>query len=206
MPAVATMATGLAGYDEVDAAVTIAARYGCTCETVEISVDDIVDAIPEAAVVGETPLYNLHPVTRLVLARELARRGFATLVTGDGGDAAFAGVPDHDYVPIVAAYTSAYLAHASPYVDPIVIAASIAAGSGADDRGVLRGYVGDDRPKRPRMMPALDVARVIDRARIDQLARQLGLAPRADVRWATLDYLVRDLESSSGVDVWGPVR
>jgi asparagine synthetase B (glutamine-hydrolysing) len=194
MPAVATIATGRADYDEVDAACAIAARYDRRCDVVEMSIEAIIDAVPEAALVGETPLYNLHPVTRLVLARELARRGHDVLVTGDGGDAVFRGTPDHDYVPIVAAYTRAYLVHATPYAEPAVIAASIAAGL---DRRALSDYIGDDRPKRPRILPAIAVERIANPRRIESLARVLDVPPAIDARWVTLDYLVRDIESAS---------
>jgi asparagine synthetase B (glutamine-hydrolysing) len=190
MPTVVTAATGLDGYDEIDDALAIAALYGCRCQPIDVTPDAIVRAIPEAAAIGETPLYNLHPVTRLVLAREAFARGHDVLVTGDGGDAVFAGVPDHDYVPIVAAYTRAWLAHASPYSDDAVIAATPI----DPMRRVLRDYVGDDRPKRPRRMPDLAVDPVADRDRIEQLARVIDRPPAIDVRWVTLDHTVRELE------------
>jgi asparagine synthetase B (glutamine-hydrolysing) len=194
MPAVVTIATGLPGYDEIAEACAIAASIGVRCEVIGVTPAQIVDAVPEAVPLGEAPLYNLHPVARRVLAREVARRGHDVLVTGDGGDAVFAGRPDHDYVPIVAAYTTASLRVASPYFAPAVIAAT----RPDPDRRVLRDYVIasglPDRPKRRRMMPALDLGALVDRERIGALATQLDLPPAADVRWVTLDYLVSAFE------------
>src|SRR5262249_39482457 len=120
---------------------------------------------------------------------EVARRGHDLLVTGDGGDAVFAGRPDHDYVPIVCAYTAAHLPIASPYFAPAVIAAT----RSDPERRVLHDYVGTDRPKKRRMMPAIDLVRLVDRPRIQALACELDLAPADDARWVTLDYLVRGL-------------
>ncbi|MEJ7727609.1 MAG: asparagine synthase-related protein [Polyangiaceae bacterium] len=106
-PRVLTLSTGLAGYDEVDAARRIAAACGARCEVVEAPPSAWLEALPCAVASVETPLYNLHPVGRYLLAREARRRGHDTLITGDGADAAFAALPDLDYVPLIAALGAA---------------------------------------------------------------------------------------------------
>jgi len=210
MPRVVTLATGLPDYDEVDDACAIAAALGARCEVVTITPADLVALAPEAAVAAETPLYNLHPVHRLALARAAAALGIATLVTGDGADAAFRGRPDLDYVPIVAALTrAAGLALASPFFAPAVIAAARPLGADARRRPdptklLARAYIGAHgiarlagiQPKRPRLVPPLDLSPIHDPARIATLARSLDLAPGATVGWVTLDHLVRALEAA----------
>jgi asparagine synthase (glutamine-hydrolysing) len=193
MPAVVTLATGLAEYDEVDAALATAHALDVRCEVVWIAPAGLVAAAPEAAIAAEAPFYNLHPVHRLVLARELHERGYATLVTGDGADAVFAGEPDLDYVPIVAALTEhAGLAIASPFfADAIVDTTPI-----DRTKQLVRAYVGGElasRPKRSRLVPSLDLSPILDRGRITGLAAQLDLVPSDDVGWTTLEHLARSL-------------
>ena len=197
-PRVCTVATGLADYDEVDLARAIARQLHVPLEVVEIAPALFVELAPTAAVIAGTPLYNLHPVHRLALDRAL---GGAALITGDGADAIFAGVPDLDYVPIVFALTTK---HASPY-----FADELVAGTPRDPgKTILREYLRArgfgwlaDRPKRARQMPALELEPILDRARIAALARRLDLPPaletdRQRVGWATLEHLVRSLETA----------
>jgi asparagine synthase (glutamine-hydrolysing) len=203
MPAVCTLATGIADYDEVADALAIAAAIGVRCEVIDVCPDALVALAPEAATAAETPLYNLHPVHRLALAREARRRGGATLVTGDGADAVFRGRPDLDYVPVVAALTrAAGLALASPFFADAVVDGTALDPTKRLARDYLRanglGWLAD-RSKRPRLVPALDVSAILAVDRIERLARALDLAPaletdRMRVGWATLDHLVRHLE------------
>ncbi len=196
MPRVATLATGIAEYDEVTEAQAIARALDVACEVIRVTPAALVALAPEAAVLAETPLYNLHPVHRLALAR--AVRG--TLITGDGADACFRGVPDLDYVPIVAALTVAGTGHAtqSPFFAPSVIAAT----PHDPRKRVLRDYVRSaigalaDRPKQSRLVPPLPLP--FELPRIERLARELALPPRLDrdhrrVGWYTLEALARRL-------------
>ncbi len=200
MPLALTLETGLAGYDEVVAAQAIAATLGARCEVVAITPAALVALAPAAAVLAEAPLYDLHPVHRLALAQAAAARGATTLVTGDGADAVFRGAPDLDYVPLVAALTRrAGLALASPFFAPAVLAAT----PRDPDKRAVRAYVAAAglaglaaAPKRPRAVPTLDLAPILDSSRIAALARALELPPAATVGWATLDHLVRALEAA----------
>jgi asparagine synthase (glutamine-hydrolysing) len=197
MPHACTLAVGLDGYDEVETALAIAEQLHVDCEVIEIDPATLVELAPEAAAIAGTPLYNLHPVHRLALARALPG---ATLVTGDGADAVFAGVPDLDYVPIVAALSEPV----SPFFD-----AAVVEGAPRDPaKQLLRDYLEvhglgwlAERPKQPRLVPPLELEPILDRERIARLARALELEPRLDedrrrVGWATLDHLVRSLERS----------
>ena len=202
MPATCTLATGLADYDELEVTLEIARTFGVRCDAIDARPDELVALVPEAVAVAETPLYNLHPVHRLALARAVRNRGGATLVTGDGADAVFAGAPDLDYVPIVAALTrAANLALRSAFFDNAVIDCTQRDPSKRAVRDYLRsndlGWLADC-PKRSRWVPPLDLAPILDRDRIARLARDLDLPPnladdRGRVGWATLDHLARSL-------------
>jgi len=204
MPVVCTLATGLADYDEVEAALAIAAQLGTRCEVVEVHPAELVALAPRAAIAADTPLYNLHPVHRLALALGARQRGAQVLVTGDAADAVFAGRSDLDYVPIIAALTrSAGLDLASPFFAETVIRATATDPTKRAARDYLRahglGWLAD-RSKQPRLVPALELSPILDRERIAELARRLELSARLDtdrqrVGWATLDHLVRALEA-----------
>jgi len=204
MPVVCTLATGLVDYDEVEVALAIAAQLGTRCEVVEVPPPELVALAPRAAIAAEAPLYNLHPVHRLALALAARRRGAKVLVTGDAADAVFAGRPDLDYVPIIAALTrSAELELASPFFAEAVIRATATDPTKRAARDYVRahglGWLADRR-KQPRLLPALELSPILDRERIVKLARRLELSARLDtdrqrVGWATLDHLARTLEA-----------
>lgn len=184
LPRCVTRRIGAADYDEVEVALAIAGQLGARCDVIDI---DLVALAPEAAVLAQAPFYNLHPVSRLGLARAAG-----PLITGDGADAVFRGVPDLDYVPLVAALGVAR----SPFFDEALIAATPI----DPDKTALRDYLRArglgwlaDRPKQRRLAPALDLEPIADRARIERLARELDLPPRLDAGWVTLDFLAREL-------------
>jgi len=192
MPAVLTLETGLADYDEVEQARSIARAVGLRCNVVRIDAEGLLDLLPEAIVATETPLYNLHPVTRFALAREAQRRGYDTLVTGDGADALFRNEPDLDYVPIVHAMTiGAGMSLASPFLDGV---------SPVREKRALYDYVRTPiAPKRARFMPALDMQRYA--TDLEPLAEELQMeihwtSARARIGWATLGLLVRSLRGA----------
>ncbi|MBX3184625.1 MAG: hypothetical protein KF915_18495 [Polyangiaceae bacterium] len=207
LPAVYTLATGLAEYDEVGSAQAIAAALGARCEVIQVAPNCLVEMLPRCVAAAETPLYNLHPVSRLALATQLKRRGHDVLVTGDGADAAFLGRPDWDYVPVMAALTaSAGLKLRSPFFSSSTLSATLMLAPDRDKRvvrdfallaGLPSALVG--APKRPRWMPPLELGQVLDARDIERLGRALGRVPtldsdRARVGLVTLGLLVRYLE------------
>lgn len=184
LPRCATCRIGAADYDEVEAATALARQLGARCEVVEL---DLVALAPEAAVLAQAPFYNLHPVSRLGLARAVG-----PLLTGDGADAVFRGAPDLDYVPLIAALGTA---HSPFFAEALIEVTPI-----DPNKTVLRQYLREqgfgwlaDRPKRSRLAPALDVSPIADPGRIEQLARQLDLPPGIDCGWVTLDFIAREL-------------
>lgn len=116
-------------YDESLAARETARALGLALHEVRITVDELAAELPRAVRLAETPLYNLHPVSRVVAARIARERGHDALVTGDGADQAARGaVEAADYLPIVRAITVGMgLTLASPFLDDGVVALLVAA-------------------------------------------------------------------------------
>jgi asparagine synthase (glutamine-hydrolysing) len=212
VPPLLTIETGLAVYDEVDEARAIATACGAQIITVQVPPDEVLAILGDAVTACETPLYNLHPVVRLALARAARASGFDTLVTGDGADAVFAGVADYDYVPLMSALTrAANVALVSPFfTDEVVSAALAAAPSSGRDKAVLRGIACElglpewlvDTPKKSRMFPALDLSKYWRAKPTEALGDELELpvcvdSDRDRVGWLTLDQLLSQVRGRS---------
>lgn len=198
---VATLATGLEGYCELASTRQAAKMLGIhDLAVIEASGDALVEALPHAIRAAEAPLFNLHPVSRWLLAQALHREGFEVLITGDGADQLFAGSDPRNYVPIVGALTrESGLDLRSPFFDA-ALAASTPAPS--QDKAVLREIATDllpsellARPKKPCYAPELDVSRHWQADRIEDLAGKLGEPPSRPggdanaTLWTTLGLL-----------------
>lgn len=110
-------------YDESREARAAAAALGLALHEITLGTEDLARELPLAVRLAETPLYNLHPVSRVVLARVARARGHDVLLTGDGADQAARGATERaDYVPIVAAITrGSGLGLASPFLDDALV-------------------------------------------------------------------------------------
>jgi hypothetical protein len=191
-----TLAPALPGYNEGSEAQAIADAIGIPLRTVAASAADYVDSLPAAIRACECPLYNLHPVSRLLLARAIRADGFDLLITGDGADEVFRGGSGGDYLPIVGALTrAAGLVAVAPFLDPVVVAGAAADGEKralralASELGVPPAIAWS--PKVPRFAPPIDLSAHRDDARIAALGRCLGRRPgqatdRERVAWTTL--------------------
>ena len=197
-----TLAPDLPGYDESSEAQSIADQLGITLRRVTVREADYVTTLPAAIRACESPLYNLHPVSRHLLARAVRADGFEVLISGDGADELFRGSDGADYLPIVGSLTrAAGLVACAPFLDPAVapwVAADPekrALRSLACELGVPEAIAW--RPKAPRFAPAMDLTRHHDPAHITALARSLGRAPatttdRERVAWTTLALFARE--------------
>lgn len=177
-----TVAIPGTAYDELSAARATARALGLSLEEVRLTPMELALELPRAVRQAETPLYNLHPVSRAVVAAAAAARGHDALVTGDGADQAASGATEPaDYVPIVAALTSgAGLCLAAPFVDAAVVLSLCASPDSAKTR--LRrlarawGLPADlvERPKVPRFAPPLPRAAFPKADALSRLSRPLG--------------------------------
>ena len=198
-PEAVTLVTGLAAYDEAEAAAATARALGVPWRPVRVTVDEVVAAWPAAVEVAGWPLYNLHPVARGLLVRAVAAEGVADLVTGDGVDARLAGVVDHLYLPAVAPLLTATPCRvgwplAAALLSPDPGKARLRAWAAALGVPATIAY----GPKAPRWFPEVDGWR--DPARLERLAARLGRPLAADgAGWTggiSLDLLVRAAEAA----------
>jgi len=206
-----TLATGLPGYCELDDTLTTARILECgSVEAVQVSVEQMVDALPAAITACETPLFNLHPVSKLLLARAAAAQGFDAVITGDGADQVFAGSDARNYIPIIGALVRATgVALWSPFFDERIIAWARARGTDPE-KTALRTAAGTLLPaeiawrkKSPRLAPDFVLDRYRDPHLEAQLAPRLGLQPPTSggegpeqTLWATAAILIQSLGGS----------
>jgi asparagine synthase (glutamine-hydrolysing) len=197
-----TVSSGFPGYDEHEKAMASAAHFGLPLRVVEVGEPDFLASLPTCIAAAETPLYNLHPIERYLLARAVAADGVSALVTGDGADQVFAGHPPAIFLPIVSAFfKAAGVALRSPFFDPEVIALGLG-GTLDPHKSVLRDLAATlacpsfvfSTEKQVRLTPAMNLEPFIHRRKLEKLARALGrpvtlTTDRERVRWVTLSLL-----------------
>jgi asparagine synthase (glutamine-hydrolysing) len=172
-------------YDESLAAREMAAELSLSLHEIRITVDELAAELPRAVRLAETPFYNMHPVSRVIVARVARSRGHDALVTGDGADQAARGATEPaDYVPIVAAMTrGAGLSFAAPFAEEEVVELVVA--STDPEKQSLRELARvwglpaaiADRPKIPSAAPPLPRHAFPSAA---MLARLVDLAPEGE--------------------------
>jgi asparagine synthase (glutamine-hydrolysing) len=202
-PPLYTLAPKLRGYDESDRAERTAAHFGLELNKVPLTEKDFVAALPDTVAAAEVPLFNLHPVSKLLLARHLASEGFDTVLTGDGADEVFSFTDRASYLPIVGAIMrSCGVELASPYLDPIVVARAATLTLDAEKRPlriIAEGEVPDElvkEPKTPRLTPTMDLSTHWSDAQGAALAKTSGITmairdDRDQVCWTTLLLLAK---------------
>ena len=204
---VVTLATEIPGYCELDQTLQTARLLGvASVDIIKVRREELVAALPDAIAACETPLFNLHPVARILLARVLAHRGYDVMFTGDGADQVFTGSDARNYLPIVGAMVRATgLRLLSPFFDERVV--GWARNHGADaDKSALRQAAASILPaevvwreKSPRFAPDFDLNHYRDSQLERQLALLLGLTPPDSepgpdqTLWATTAILTRHL-------------
>ena len=133
-----TIETGLPGYSELEQTMETARLLGAnTMEVIKVRDTDLVSSLPESIAACETPLFNLHPVTRFLLSRVPPRNvGSTTILTGDGAYQVFAGSDPRNYLPIVGAMVrSTGLKCLSPFFDERVMGWAQQHGTTSTKRG-----------------------------------------------------------------------
>lgn len=96
-----TLSAQLPGYNELERTLETASALAIEPEVVIANAEDFVRALPDAIRAIEVPLYNLHPLSKTLLARRLHRDGIRSVITGDGADQVFAGSDPSDYIPLL---------------------------------------------------------------------------------------------------------
>jgi hypothetical protein len=199
-------------YDESDTALATAAAFGARAVVVDVEASDFLAALPAALAAVEVPLYNLHPVAKLLLARRLVDDGVEVVLTGDAADHVMRRDVTADYLPLVGAlHDAAGLALASPFLDDAVVDALLFEEPDpgktllraiAARRGVPRALV--ETRKRARLCPPLDVSGLVDDVALEELGalveRPVPRHKEADLRTrhVTLAWLLRHLGALAG--------
>lgn len=195
-----TLATHIPGYCELQQTLRTAKHFGVKLHIVEAQPKDFISALPEAIRSTETPIYNLHPVSKLLLAKKIKAQGYACLITGDAADQAFSGVPAENYIPLVGSIVrNQHLAYESPFFDQQV--AAYGASVVDDNKSVLRRVSDGLLPnfitlqkKQPRLAPDFDINCHVDIKEINRLSKSLGIAANlqsesSKTLWTTLQML-----------------
>jgi asparagine synthase (glutamine-hydrolysing) len=203
---VVTLAIDIPGYGEREATRRMAAALGVELHEIPVTTADFLDALPEAVRAVEVPMWNAHPVSKLLLARALRREGFDAVLTGDAADQVFAGASSRDYLPLVGRlFRSQGIEPCSPFFDPGVLAHAALPPPDPTKRALREAALrwlppaAAHAPKARRLAPDLGVERLVGAAAMQRLAARLGLPPprlddeRARCAHATLCLLWRAL-------------
>jgi len=115
--------SGVPGYCERQQVQSMAAALDIPCRYVRVTAADFVESLEEFLTALETPIYNLHPVSKWLLAQRLRKEGVATLVTGDGADQVMRREWDCDLLPLtLTCFRHAGIRLVLPFTDRRVIA------------------------------------------------------------------------------------
>ncbi|AOR66641.1 asparagine synthase [Burkholderia stabilis] len=204
------LATDMPDYCERDAALELATQMQATVKIVRVTEADFVAALPRTTHAVEEPMFNLHPVAKLLLAEAMAADGVEVAITGDGADQVLRRDQSANYLPLChALFDAASVDLHPPFVDAAVVAhlTSIAPDPNKQclrDLGARLNL--PDRlvhgPKRGRLAPAMDLTALLDRDRARALADMLGLAAPAleadteRVLWTTLTLILDHFDAA----------
>lgn len=195
-----SLCASIPGYSEREAIVAATRSLDVEPNLLQATNGDFVETLSDCIKAAEVPLYNLHPVSKLLLARRLKERGIERVITGDGADQVFAGVPGWDYLPIVAALIAAGgVALSCPFLYPRVAAwaADRADPSKSALRSVARRLLPAqiaDAPKVGQLAPEMDLSGVAEAQAVQRASMTLGLdwvRRKPDVRAVSLALLVQ---------------
>ena len=101
-----TLATAIPGYCERHRTSALAHQFQVPLTVFEAP--DFDAALPRFLYVTQTPIYNLHPVSKLLFAEALRTSGVTEIIGGDAADQVFRGETTCDLLPL----TLACFAHA----------------------------------------------------------------------------------------------
>ena len=95
--------TGIPGYCERAQVERSSQELGIECRYIRATAEDFVASLEPFTAVTQTPIYNLHPVSKWLLAKGLREHGITSLVTGDAADQVMRWEWDCDLLPLTIA-------------------------------------------------------------------------------------------------------
>lgn len=197
-----TLATHLNAYCELELTEKTASHFGVELKVVEADAEQFIAVLPEIVTATETPIYNLHLASKLLLARRMKADGLDCILTGDAADQVFALTPSANYLPLVGAITrSEHIAYESPFFDPRVIA--VGRGQASANKTQLRASGKKRLPtwlceqkKQARLAPDFDLSCYWQANDIASLAKELNMTAQwttssEQMLWISLNLLVQ---------------
>jgi hypothetical protein len=147
--------TGIPQYCELRQVEQSSQALGIGYSRIRATADGFLDSVPEFVAVTETPIYNLHPVSKLLLAKALRREGVATLVMGDGADQVMRQDRDCDLLPLtLACFQAAGIRVIAPFLAESVIGFCLQPDPQKRPvRDLARQLGVPDVPKHPTLFP-----------------------------------------------------
>ena len=205
------LTTRIAAYDELTAAMDMADRMHASVRVVEADAEAFIAALPRVVAHVEEPLYNLHPVAKLLLANAMAADGIELALSGDGADQVMRRDRSADYLPLCnSLFAAASVELRPPFLDDGVVQCLTRLPADPDKQclralgqalelptRLVRG------PKHSRLAPAFDLHPWMPRDRIAELADALRLprpALQTDaerVGWTTLQLCLEQLHNAA---------
>jgi hypothetical protein len=148
-----TLVSNISGYCEHQQVSSLSRQFDFDVEPIPAT--DFEAALPRFLSITKTPIYNLHPVSKLLLAEAAAARGIPFLVTGDAADQIFRCETSCDLLPL----TQACFRHAQVGLITPFLAREVRALCTEPDPNklLLRQFAATlgipDIPKRPTLYP-----------------------------------------------------
>jgi hypothetical protein len=148
-----TLVSRVQGYCEWEQTLSLAGQFDVPVHPIEVASFDA--ALPRFLTVTRTPIYNLHPVSKLLLAEALAARGIAHIVTGDAADQVFRCESDCDLLPLTqACFRHCQVELITPFLAPEVRALCTVPDPDKRPLRELAAALGiPPIPKRPTLYP-----------------------------------------------------
>jgi asparagine synthase (glutamine-hydrolysing) len=203
-----TVATDMQDYCELEATRRTARHFGVDLTVLHATEADFINMLPDVIGSAEVPLYNLHPVSKMILCRRLREEGFDCVLTGDAADQAFAGASAGNYLPIVGAIIRhEKMGYFSPFFDEHVVAygQSVTDSNKTALRELAKTLVPDfllNQTKTPRLAPVMDISHYWDAKCIEWICETTNLECKVDdadqrTLWTTLGLLVGGLRKKT---------
>lgn len=148
-----TLVSNVPGYCESEQVRSLSRRFGVDVESIPAT--DFEAALPRFLSITKTPIYNMHPISKLLLAEAVAARGIPFLVTGDAADQVFRCETNCDLLPLTqACFRHVEVELITPFLAPEVRALCTEPDPNKLALRRLAATLGiPDIPKRPTLYP-----------------------------------------------------
>ena len=201
------LVSNIPDYCERDAALELARAMDTPVTLIQVAERDFVLALPDTVRAIEEPVFNLHPVAKLLLAQAMARDGIGLAITGDGADQVLRRDQSANYLPLCnALFRAAGIGLSTPFLNPDVVAHVVSLPADPHQQCLRALGARLNLParlvhgaKRSRLAPAMNLSSLPEAAHIGAMAQSLGLATPVlntddqHVLWVSMTLLLSQL-------------